>query len=190
MEDMPVVMIIMLVVIAVFSVIYMLKKSKDNSEKNKQYLEEVKGLLNSELDFAGAQLFYFGNRRAIAITESGGIALFKKDKQKILSIKDINDYQVNINDREAANLGNAILGGIFFGDAGAIVGSMHKRKKKIEQIELIFNLDDFNEPVFTITAFNHAEFPDFCVSLNEALTMIEKITALLDIVSKRNKKDQ
>ena len=36
-----------------------------------------KSLLNSELDFAGAQLL-FGNRRAIAITESGGIALFKR----------------------------------------------------------------------------------------------------------------
>lgn len=63
----------------------------------------------------------------------------------MFNIKDINGFERIIDGKDIANIGGAIAGGLLFGGIDALIrGGV--RKEKISSINLLFKINDFNNP--------------------------------------------
>jgi hypothetical protein len=107
--------------------------------------------LESDSRLKGAKIFKQMIQTPMAITESGNIGISYPSTKivKVFNIKDVNGFELNIDGKNVANIGGAITGGLLFGGVGALVGSS-ANKQKITKIELMFKLNDFNNPTVLV----------------------------------------
>lgn len=80
-------------------------------------------------------------------------------KQEVINVDDILSYELLENDSmvTSGGLGSAVVGGILFGGAGAVAGSVIGKKttkKQIENVKIKLILNNINNPVVYIDLFN------------------------------------
>lgn len=121
----------------------------------------------------------------ILISEVGDIYLYIVDR--FFSIKDLNSYKIDIDGIEQGGIGRAVAGGLLFGGAGAIVGSITANKSKIRKISVIFNLNDFKAPTAELTVLN-LEIKEGSELHNRAKDILNNLFATLELVEKNTKK--
>jgi hypothetical protein len=153
--------------------------------KRKNFIEIMKN--NEKL--ANARFFETGFS-VFAISENGNIGIIPdlfKSFYKIINIKDINGFDIDVNGNLQHNTSGAIVGGFLFGFAGAIVGGQNK--EMISKLSFIFKINDFNNPTI--------EFPLILQKVKKgsfdhqkALDMAKEISVLLEIIEKKYKEKE
>lgn len=143
--------------------------------------------IENNTNLAGAQVFIFNDLTGIAIAENGFIGLLDSETNlKTIHINEINKFSINIDGTSSANLGNAALGGLLFGGFGALIGSQMNVNQDIQNIEMVFNINDFKNPSITLPVVSTkiTKGTDIHKQLKEKLN---KVASLLEIVEKNSK---
>jgi hypothetical protein len=123
----------------------------------------------------------------VAVAENGNIGIInvKTKEIKVFSIKDVNGFEVIIDGQNVANVGGAIIGGFLFGGIGAIIGGS-ANKKKINSINLLFKINDFNTPTINVPLLIGGTKKGSMVdkALRDEIT---ELTSTLEVVEKKIK---
>lgn len=167
----------------ILAVIAQIWQEKINNKK-------IEKVLNEDERMNGAHIFHLPSNSLIAINENGYLAL-KNEKMKdfkIVSIKDLNGFEVITNGHSTANIGGALAGGLLFGGVGALVGGLGSKKEKITNLSLIFKTNDFKDPVIEIKLSN-INLKKGSLIHKQVEEELIKITSLLEIVEKKFRKN-
>lgn len=80
---------------------------------------------------------------------------------EIYAVELVIDNQITI---EKSGLGRAVVGGIFAGEAGAVVGAVtgtSKQKSKAQKIDVVLKLKNINKPAIVLTYFDYDKVKNF-----------------------------
>lgn len=139
--------------------------------------------------------------KATAAVMTGGLSLaaeaavkvaLKPDDQ-IFKFDELRSYEILMDDESITKggLGMAAAGGLLFGAAGGIAGSVmgkKKTKKVVEQLTLKINLNDLEFPCVMINYINK----NVKVNSNaykDAISKIEKTKSIVDLIIEQEEKD-
>ena len=139
-----VIVLLLLIVLSIVLIVYAAKAAG----KNKKVLGYFHDLQKTDNRFSNSKLFEFVNKTSlILISETGHIALKAVElaEPKIINIKDINGFEIIEDGKSSANLGGAVVGGLLFGGAGAIIGGL-QAQKKITKMSFLFKTNNFSSP--------------------------------------------
>lgn len=154
-------------------------------------MNKIKLFVESNEKLKGGQIFHGALGNCIIINENGYLGLKSSSMKhaRVMHINEINGFDIKVNGASTTNVGNAIVGGLIFGGVGAILGGMSNRKEKISDIRMIFNIDDFNNPVIELKFIDSATKKGSIIE-EAAQKNIQKICSLLTILEKKFKTDK
>lgn len=164
----------------VITIVIIIVQKKINDNKIKKFVEQDERLKNAKI-FDGATNSY------VVISENGYIGLKSQlmAEIKVIYIKDLNGFEVRTDGKSSANLGGAVVGGLIFGGAGAIIGGLSSQEK-ISTLSLVFKVNDFNNPIIEIGMID-SKTKKGTIIYKSAQDKIIKITSLLEIIEKKYK---
>lgn len=162
-------------------------KSKSLNEIRKLYTFEQEQAIQSKDDFNPS--------RAVANTievDEGKRKLrpvgdyYKRD---IVSIDSIKSFEIIQNGQSisSGSLGRAVVGGVLFGGAGAVVGALtgRKSKTKITELRIKLTIDDINNSVFYIPILAKEVYSD-TADYHVAAQAAEEVISTIDIMLSKN----
>lgn len=168
--------VIAIVVVLIVAVAINMKNKKDTSQN-----------LSNDERLKGAKIFKEWIDTPMAVTENGNIGLINVSTKeiKVFNIKDVNGFEVIVDGKNVANIGGAIAGGLLFGGIGALIGSSAK-KEKINTINLLFKINDFNTPTITVPLLTSGTKKGSMVD-QQLQKEITELTSTLEVVEKKIK---
>jgi hypothetical protein len=169
-------LIIVMVTLGVWLQFKIIATTKQKASKLFEKFSELKG----GKEFHGE--FY----NCIVINENGyiGISSHRIKEPKLLNIKDINGVDINVNGNSTVNIGNAVVGGLIFGSVGSLLGGLSSMKQKINDIKIVFYINDFNNPSMEINMLNKTT-----KDIVEAKKNVQDIMGLLNLLEQKYKSD-
>jgi len=152
--------------------------ARKSRKKDKESLLSDSRMLNGKYFLENAII-------PIAITENGNIGYkdINTNNIKVFNIKDVNSFELITDGVKTANAGGAIVGGLLFGGVGAIIGGLSGQKEKINKIDLLFRINDFNNPVIEIPLMNSFNKSNYDIINNELKTFM----ATMEFIEKKAK---
>jgi len=195
--------------------IILARRAAAASHQRSMFSDHFFNLQQSDIRFADSRSFKIGASYFL-ISESGFIALgslplardasweMKQDADyctkntKIIHINDIRGFEVITNGKSTADIGGAVVGGLLFGTAGAIIGG--QSYQEINNMSLLFKMDNFKNPAIEVPILNSVSIKEDAPffgsdsiesgsSLHNQLTaQIREMLATLEVVEARVKK--
>lgn len=136
-------------------------KNQDEDDKTKFLGSDF--LISKEISILASDGYAVREVGNFLIDNTNKKFIYKKGKvySKTFNFSDIISYEVYENGKSQVQgrAGAALIGGAFFGLAGAVVGSSMSRNisEKCNQLKLIIRLNDFECPQIVITYVDYAE---------------------------------
>lgn len=123
--------------------------------------------------------------------EMNDIHSFKS--KDIIQIEIIKDGEVITTTNRKNQIGGAIIGSLFAGDTGAIIGGLSassSTQEKIREINLKISVDNTSRPNLFVNFFNNRDFVSVenSIELRKSLKDIEHWYSILNILIERSKK--
>lgn len=110
-------------------------------------------------------------------------------KRDIVSIDSIKSFEIIQNGQSisSGSLGRAVVGGVLFGGAGAVVGALtgRKSKTKITELRIKLTIDDINNPVFYIPILAKEVYSD-TADYHVAAQAAEEVISTIDVMISKN----
>ena len=134
------------IVISAFIALIVIVNIFSSKKKKKQ-----KNSFNMDERLPNAQIFNESIETPVAISENGNIGIMDPKTSSIstIHIKDINGFEIIIDDKKTSNVTAAAMGTLLFGGIGGIIGAGMK-KEKITKIDLLLKTNDPNNPIIGI----------------------------------------
>jgi len=170
--------IILLVIVAIAIIAIIAQNAKTKKQKSE---------ILSDERLSGAKVFSRFINTPIAISENGYIGIIdpKTDNAKIIHIKDVNGFELNIDGQNVANIGGAAAGALLFGGVGAIIGASSK-KEKITKMNLLFKVNDFNNPTIDIPLVIF-KMKKGSMIYNDVSKEVQELMSTLEIIERKSK---
>lgn len=160
------------------------KKDENTIEKNIKKIRDFHATKRLKDEYGPGSIFLYGcKQNGLLIDEARHkIAVLKGAQNiKIYGYKDILEVELIedgtsiVKTSSASAAGRAIVGGVLFGGAGAIVGGLTSEKKRddlVKEVTLKILLNDTNNPIFTFTFFKNYEVnrddPEYKLAIEKA----------------------
>lgn len=173
--------------------------NKEKAAKKESDINKFKNILSStENTSTGAVLdprtslnsVSFSNEFfALSMNNDNKQILIATDKQNVYGFDNIVNVEIAVDGNSVASpsLGGAIVGGVLFGGAGAIVGSSNKTiNKKIQNISLKVFVDDLKNPFHKLDFYSGiAVDPSSPVIVSTLKEINEWYSRFLNIIEKK-----
>lgn len=173
--------LIFFIIFAVIIYIIVSKKIKSRHEEEKRLLEALeKYLIDNNCNTEKKLSFYYYEIRIDTINKKIAICHIQQRKVAILSFNQIIECKV-IEDSNVimeGGIGRAVVGGILFGGAGAIVGSTTRKSKSVVSnfsIQIITN--DVKEPLYQLDLLGRTD-----LSTEDGMRIYKEATAFANDV--------
>lgn len=169
-----------LFVVLIFVLIFIVSAKKGN---------KFKELVKSDERFVEARFFDGATFNYLAVSDQGFIAVQTPTQQKplIFNITDINGYEIRSNGKNVANIGSALKGGLLFGDIGAIIGGIGASNRKIKNVSVLLEVNNFTHPIITF-CFLETETKEGSFIHTSKMKEIDELFSLFAYLERKHKK--
>lgn len=94
-----------------------------------------------------------------------------KESEEIINYNDINKVELLENNKLVMSIANVAMGGVVLGGAGVILGGLN-RKEKIISKKIKFELNDFDNPSYTIDLLNTGKTIEYGIDIDDSANKI------------------
>lgn len=153
-------------------------RNKTNTIENENWMKKNGYDFSSACSFLNTNIYIDENKREIVIY------LSNSEKRYIIKFDDILGMEIAENGQRKSGIGRAVVGGVLFGEVGAIVGAV-TAKTAIDSMKIIFYINSISQPNLTIDLITNAVKTD-STEYKEAFDFAKRIEATVKVILNQN----